>query len=169
MKKLVTQSFPQVLPFLLMLPLFLGCGNARLPGLVPASGIVTLNGEPIEGVTIVFAPLSPSGDARTATALSGAGGKFIVSTLDHNDGIMPGDYRVSVSKKTGVGGVDTAISGDERVAVQDSRQTIDYLPAKYSSGNTSDSSVSIPASGNRNIELTLEGEVDLTPQSPQRR
>jgi len=158
-KKLVALSF------LLVVPLFLGCGNSRLPGLVPAAGVITLNGEPIEGVTISFVPLSTSGDARTATAVSGTGGKFAMSTLDPNDGILPGNYRVSVSKKTGIGG-DTSAFSNERAVVQDSRQTINHLPAKYSSGSATDLSVSIPPKGDKNIEIKLEGEVDLTPQSP---
>jgi hypothetical protein len=162
MKKLATFSL------MLVLPLLLGCGGARLPGLVPAAGTVTLNGEPIEGVTIIFTPLSPSGDARTATAVSDAGGKFVVSTLDPNDGIKPGHYKISFSKKTGVDDGNASASGDERRGGRDSRQTINHLPAKYS-GSASDLSVSIPSSGNKSIELNLEGEVDLSPQSPARR
>jgi hypothetical protein len=148
-----------VLVCLFVLPLFIGCGGRnRLPGLVPAEGIVTLNGTPVEGTTISFAPGSPA--IQSASATSTKDGKFVVSTRDYGDGISPGEYLVVVTKTTGVG---RSLSPDDKRG-RDNRQSINHLPPKYGSKDTSGLTVTIPAKGDKNIELKLEGEVNLTPQ-----
>ena len=143
-----------------------GCGRSGLPGLAPAAGIVTLNGEPVEGAVISFAPTSGT---RSATAVSDASGKFVVTTLDYGDGIQPGEYQVIVTKKTGSSG-NTSSSPekdkDRRVNRQDGRLIVNHLPLKYENRETSGLAVSISSRGNKNIALELEGAVDLTPRNP---
>jgi hypothetical protein len=166
--KLLLQNMKKILtifPFLLALSLLLGCGGrAGLPGLVPVAGTVTLNGEPVEGALISFAPTSSDSNARSASAITDKNGKFVGSTLDYNDGMQPGEYQVFITKTTGTGGEGT----DERGGGggESARQIINHLPLKYADKGTSGLTVSIPPKGDKNIELKLEGDVDLTPQSP---
>jgi len=143
-----------------------GCGRSGLPGLVPAAGMVTLNGEPVEGAIVNFAPESSIPNARSASAMSDKNGKFVVTTLEYGDGMMPGEYQVFLTKTSGTGG---GLSPEEsaRQGGGDDRQVVNHLPLKYADRNTSGLTVSIPSKGERNIELKLEGEVDLTPQRPQ--
>jgi hypothetical protein len=149
----------------LVLPtLLIGCNHGGLPGLAPAAGVVTLNGVPVDGATISFAPTSGNPDARSAAATTDKEGKFVVTTLNFGDGILPGEYQVLVTKTTGTGGEGS----DEREGGggRDDRQIVNHVPLKYANKTTSDLSVSISPKGDKNIELKLEGEVDLLPRSP---
>jgi len=156
------QKFLTVFLCLLALPL-IGCGRSGLPGLAPAAGTVTLNDVPVEGAIIAFAPTSTSPDVRSASAMTDKNGKFVVTTLDYGDGMQPGEYQVFVTKRTGTGG--EASPGENR-GRSDDRQVVNHLPSKYGNKDTSGLTISIPPKGNKNVELKLEGEVDLTPQRP---
>jgi len=60
------------------------------PNLTPVSGTVTLDGIPVERATVTFHPISRN--AALSTGLTNAQGQFTMEAL-------PGDYRVSVSKR----------------------------------------------------------------------
>jgi len=142
-----------------------GCSRDGLQGLVPAGGMVTLNGLPVEGAIIGFAPTSTESGVRSASAMTDQNGRFVVTTLNFGDGMQPGDYRVIVTKTTGTGG-DLSPEESARTGGGNDRQIVNHLPSKYGSPETSGLMISIPPGGDRNIALYLEGEVDLTPQSP---
>jgi cell division septation protein DedD len=69
-------------------------GCSRNSGLVPVSGKVTYQGQPVPGATVLF-----MGDAnsRPATAISGPDGSYSLRTLD-SKGALPGQYTAVVSK-----------------------------------------------------------------------
>jgi len=158
------KTFLTITVCLLVLPLLTGCAPKGLSGLAPAAGIVTLNGDPVEGATISFAPASDSPDVRSASAMTDKNGKFVVTTLNYGDGMYPGEYHVFVTKTTttGTGGVS---SPEDKKETRDDRQIVHHLPLKYEDKDTSGLMVSIPPKGNKNIELKLEGTVDTTPRS----
>ena len=164
MRKLLTVALCLHVLFVLF-----GCGRSGLPGLVPAAGIVTFNDEPIEWAVISFAPMSGT---RSASAVTDASGKFVVTTLDYGDGMQPGEYKVIVTKKTGTSGTTSASassSAEDRGRSRDrkdDRLIVNHLPLKYGNKDTSGLTVSISSKGNKNIALKLEGTVDQTPQSP---
>ena len=149
---------------LLVLPLT-GCTRGGLSGLAPAAGIVTLNGASVEGATIGFVPAAASPDNRAAAATTDKDGKFVVTTFDYGDGIYPGEYQVFVTKTTVTGGYGLP-GADGKPRHTDDSQIVNHLPVKYGDKNTSGLTVSISSQGNKNIELKLEGEVDLTPRKP---
>ena len=153
--------------FLLCVALFLlvpsGCQKSKLKGLVPGSGTITLNGEPVEGAVILFSPINPSSTQRSASAKSGPKGSFTLLTLEPGDGIYPGEYKVIV-KKTQTTGNLVLEEGDRRnPEAIDDRVTVHLLPHKYGDASTTDLTVTIPPKGDKAIQLTLEGEVDMTP------
>lgn len=150
-----------------------GCSKARLEGLVPAEGVVTLNGEAVEGATVMFAPKTydPSRPKGSAQAVTDASGKFKMTTLDPGDGVFPGDYYVTVTKDRVEGGMsleevkrrrENPDADDEPAPEQ---TLVRELPDRYADINTSGLDQSIPAEGNARIELALEGEVDSSPRS----
>jgi prepilin-type processing-associated H-X9-DG protein len=65
------------------------------PG-VSVSGHVTLDGQPVEGATVVFTPTEQGG--RVAKGATDATGRFALKSSETGDGAKPGTYRVSVSK-----------------------------------------------------------------------
>jgi len=142
-----------------------GCNRDGLPGLVPAAGIVTLNGDPVERAIISFAPTTTSPGVRSASAMTDQNGRFVVTTLHFGDGIQPGEYQIIVTKTTGTGG-DLSPEESARTGGGNDRQMVNHLPSKYGNKETSGLTVSISSRGDRNIELKLEGEVDAIPQRP---
>ncbi|GIW99923.1 MAG: hypothetical protein KatS3mg111_3256 [Pirellulaceae bacterium] len=88
-----------------------GCGGDKLPT-VPVSGVVTLDGKPLEGATVTFVPQSPG--ARTASALTGSDGRFVLTTVKGGDGAVPGTYAVTIKKV--VPGQQTAPVDDPRMS-----------------------------------------------------
>lgn len=150
-----------------------GCSKARIKGLVPVEGVVTLNGEPVSGATIMFAPKKhdPSRPKGSAQAVTDASGKFKMTTLDPGDGVFPGDYYVTVTKDRFEGGLSLEEvkrqheNPELRDDASEPEQTlIRELPDKYADINSSGLDQTIPAEGNKNLELALEGEVDATPR-----
>jgi hypothetical protein len=51
----------------------------------------------------------------------------------------------------------------DRVVI-DTREVIEHLPSQYADVKTSGLTVTIPANGNKNIELNLTGEADTKPK-----
>lgn len=72
-----------------------GCGDAG-PQLAPVEGVVTLEGDPLEGAIVLF---QPSEGGKPATGLTDAAGKFVLTTLEQGDGAQVGVNEVSVTKE----------------------------------------------------------------------
>jgi hypothetical protein len=115
------------IPCTLVLFVFVGCGGGgKVPGLVQLEGIVTYQGEPLADARINF---HPTDEGRGAYASTDASGRFRATTIDPDDGIVKGQYRVTISKYETVRYIRHADGGDEPVAAN-------KLPAKYSGTET---------------------------------
>jgi len=68
-----------------------GCGGRGVT-LVPVSGIVEVDGEPLATGAITVAPA----DGRPASGMIGPDGRFTLSTFEPGDGVMPGRHKVVV-------------------------------------------------------------------------
>jgi hypothetical protein len=76
-------------------------GAANRHGTAQVTGTVTYNGQPVEGASVTFSPNVPVAEAGTAKAAFGrtdASGKFTLRTYEPDDGAIPGEYRVAISK-----------------------------------------------------------------------
>ncbi len=144
-----------------------GCPkSSSLDGLVPAQGIVKLNGVPVENAAVSFLPADTSGQVRPATSTTDAKGRFSMMTLNPGDGVYPGEYNVSIQKKVYEGEMtETEQQGSSRPLITDTRTVTEYLPAQYADIKTSGLKVTIPANGDKSIPpFELTGEVDSTPK-----
>jgi hypothetical protein len=74
----------------------LGCGGAGRP--VKVEGLVTLDGQPVGGATVIFNPLAR--DGRQASGVTGEDGRFRLTTYRVDDGALPGEYKVTIQKPT---------------------------------------------------------------------
>ena len=137
--------------------LSVGCKKGGLQGLVPLSGTVTYNGEPVEGAQLTFAP-DDAANGRSALAKTEADGSFKAMTLVPGDGIMPGSYKVAVRKMTEppANGSDLPVntaeetSGNDKDADAESAKNSrlkdevqDLLPMQYASPMTSGLTVTV--------------------------
>jgi len=131
------RALQTLLPLLLLVSLFAGCGDGR-PRRVPVAGQVFIDDKPL---TTGFVRIVPD-NMRAATGTLDSEGRFRLSTFDPDDGCVPGTHRVEiVAKKT--------ITQSEFLWL---------VPPKYQSVETSGLTVTIDGpTDNLRIDLTWEG------------
>lgn len=76
-----------------------GCGKQHDYQLAPVMGVVTLDGEPLGGGRLLFAPVANSGSVKSGRpgfADIQPDGSYVVSTYGNEDGAVVADHWVSV-------------------------------------------------------------------------
>lgn len=83
-----------------LLSVTLGCsgGGVSGPPIVPVDGIVTLDGSPVEGATVVF---TPKKEGTMSMAMTDAAGKFALRTGAGRKGAAVGEHDVTVKLSIG--------------------------------------------------------------------
>jgi hypothetical protein len=136
----------RVATFALMMACLAGCGGGSgRPELVPVQGTVNFKGAPLAGATVTFyCEKSP----RSAMGITDANGKFSLTTYDTNDGAVPGEHSVSITKvkASDSSGPITQENAKEKMAKDmqmmikgnpgDVKAELD-LPARYADAKTS--------------------------------
>ncbi len=118
-----------------------GCGPSR-PAVVPAAGIVTLDGKPLAGGFIRLVPAA----SRPATAAIGPNGRFTLGTFAEADGCVPGTHGVEVIGPLPAGGEAAAAVPAPTVTV----------PARYRAAETSGLTITITITGpTRDLTIPL--------------
>ena len=141
-----------------------GCGSEKDPRarhLVPARGTITIDGAPLGGATIIFAPTENNQFSVQSATMSDQNGRFELTTFLPGDGIHPGNYNVTVFKDE----TFNSVSDEEIARMEASGRGVSYdiitrslIPTRYNSSETSGLTIEIPARGNRNISISLESE-----------
>ncbi len=111
--------------------LFPGC--SRGPQMVPVTGVVLLDGKPVEGAAVLF---SPEAGGRPADGVTDKDGKFSLQTFKSGDGAVLGKYKVAVvgMRMTGIQPTADGLSGE----VDTSKvREIWFVPKKYAATDTS--------------------------------
>jgi hypothetical protein len=80
---------------LVLLALIVGCGKSG-PEIAPVTGIVTVDGQPMENVDIVFQP-EDSGVGSPSYARTGKDGRFTLGYKRGVEGALVGWHRVGIS------------------------------------------------------------------------
>jgi len=146
--------------------LLAGCGGPGAVKTVPVTGTVTLDGNPVEGATVSFAPQATEG--RTAVGVTDSQGKFKLNTAGAGAGAMPGKYNVAISKTTG-GAVAAAPTSQEEGMQRAEEQMAgggflpkgpvevkDELPPIYKDPKTSGLTADVGASGTNDFAFPLK-------------
>jgi hypothetical protein len=137
----------------LALPWLAGC-NSSGPQMVRIRGIVTYKGEPITNVSqgiVRYLPKGSSSRAREATGRIQPDGSFVMTTFQKDDGVIAGEYDITVSAYSG-----QLLSRQETEAGVHTAGPKLLVPDRYlkpSSSGLSDS-VASGHSGFKKIELT---------------
>lgn len=151
-----------------------GCGGSDRPDLASASGIVTLDGDPVEGASVSYIPVS---GGRPGSGVTDASGRYTINTYADTPGALVGEHHVSVIKVSGPGA--DQLLGDEpteapddccdccpcaglsELEVDDSNCCEDLdivydVPQKYMDPRNSGLQVTVPPDGSDalNLELT---------------
>lgn len=148
---------------LMALVLLVGCapsGPTNRPDTVDVTGTVTYNDVPVSGATVTFKPQDP--DGRGATGRTDDSGVYQMTTFEPNDGVIPGEYNVTVTKTVGAetpqGDVEVDLdnTGDdlsEPPPETDGPQVM--LPEKYADASTSGLTATVTADGENKFDFQL--------------
>jgi hypothetical protein len=126
-----------------------GCGGGGSE--LPVNGIVTMDNEPLAGASVTFFPEDKAGGTG-GTARTGTDGKFVILGPKGQRGLVPGQYKVTVSKASG--GVT-----DEPVIAAPAEEELrkEDLPAIYSDRNRTKLSYTVTGDG-QPIEIKLDSK-----------
>lgn len=129
-----------------------GCGGGKgdRQKTVPVKGTVTFSGTPVPHGSLLFVPVNSGPPAQANLKTDGT---FTVGTYDTSDGMIPGEYRVTISGQMVAPDPNANETPDADAVLPD----VKPLPNKYGAESTSGLTVTI--SETEKNELTF----DLTP------
>lgn len=130
-----------------VLGMFVGCENDKLPKTVPAEGVVTLDGATVSDATVLL--IADVGDIN-ASAVSDKNGKFLLNAFPEKSGAVPGSYKVSISKT-----INEAASEKKGETMVNLKYG---LPQKYSLYTTSGLTYTLGEKGDKNIKFDLQSK-----------
>ena len=122
-----------------------GCTGEGGPATVNASGVVTLDGKPVEKAQVIF--ISDAGTNPTS-AMTDAQGHFSLSYNGEKKGAIPGNYKVQVSKTV----METKGEGGTEIKLTQG------LPAKYANIVTSGLTLEVPQKGTSDLKIDLKSK-----------
>jgi hypothetical protein len=153
MRRRAVVLFLQALPVLSLV----GCSGEKVnrPDPVLVTGVVTHNGSPVEGANVIF---QPAGHNFAATGRTDATGTFKLTAFEPDDGAVPGEYKVAVTKSevtvTGGGGSDDSPTTTKEKLL---------LPIKYARADGSGLVASVKSGAENKFEFKLEGDASKNP------
>jgi hypothetical protein len=128
------------------------CGDGK----VKVKGVVTLDGTPVEGAMVTFIP--EAGGGRNAFGSTKPDGSFQLMTQKENDGVAPGNYKVTVTYTEPVKTAAAANMKDAwtafKTAEKQKKPPAKYvIPAKYGDPNKTVLKQKVPPDGEVKFDL----------------
>jgi hypothetical protein len=117
-----------------------GCGGSNLPPTGTVTGVVTVDGQPIEGASVEFIPSS----GRPSVGLTDASGKYELMITNDDKGALVGSHKVRITTL-----VNPVSSEGDGPTVEGRKE---MLPAKYHDESELTAEV---ASGSNTIDFAL--------------
>src|SRR5947209_3838508 len=144
--------------FALLAVTLAGCGK----GVSPVQGVVTLEGTPVAGATVLFMP-DGQDEGRPATGFTSPDGTFRLTTFRPDDGALAGKYRVLVQKAEAAkdrsaaeqSALERAKAKREEEVAQKKRKP--SLPEAYAKFETTPLRCTVPVSVSVTLDLHNKG------------
>ncbi len=141
-----------------------GCAKqdpfADKPQRTPVSGVVTLDGAPLAGATIV---LHPNDHQHAAIGRSNDQGQFYVETFSPKDGAVPGSYAITVIKEEAP--VSRGPVNDDEPSETPAPKLL--VPAGYIHRSSSGLSTTVAEGAENKLELNLTSKLKSSPVKSQ--
>ncbi|MFM7832622.1 MAG: hypothetical protein ACKPJD_12575 [Planctomycetaceae bacterium] len=124
---------PVLFALLSMSVFFSGC-SAEITVTQPVAGEVRVNGQPVQGVQVVFHAQQEQAEIYLRpSAKTGPDGRFVLSSANPSDGALPGRYRITLTWRAPTGpGTGGLLGGGVPDAV-----AADRFRGRYSNPQTS--------------------------------
>jgi hypothetical protein len=141
-----------------------GCGSKGpdRPKTFAVTGTVTLDGQPVSGASVTFAP---SGRGTPAIGTADASGRYALKSFGTQQGAVPGQYSVGIAKydygdtaggSGGKGSAEMPANYDPNAPQGEGGKNT--LPAKYESPATSGLAATVTEDASKNVfDFKLEG------------
>ena len=144
-------------------PGFVGCGGPKWPPTYKCTGVVTLDGTPVERATITFYPLDGQ---KPANATTDANGNYELTSFNAGDGATPGAFGVAIQKFPAIeieavpGGkpFDESNNTDEGPTPDSEKDPVNELPEKYSNHEKSGLSATVVTDGENVFTFELKSK-----------
>ena len=121
-----------------------GCSkDPNQPALVPLSGQVTLDDQPLAGAEVSYVPVGATKGAGS-TGRTNADGVYQLTAVRGGAGVVPGEYRVAISKRVMPDGSDFPADSKVPPIESPARQ---LLAPEYSDPQRSRLRATVPADG----------------------
>jgi|SRR5947209_409262 len=131
-----------------------GCHSAD-PSLVPVSGTVALDGQPLANATVTFIPKDGTPGFGGVGRTDAAGKYKLLGSRDDAPGVPPGEYRVVIGKRLMPDGSE--VPADDKTPPMNSPAR-ESLPGEYSSMSASSLGASVqPGVGPIDFALKKSG------------
>jgi hypothetical protein len=136
---------------MLLIAAVAGCGGAQMS---PVGGVVLLDGKPLAGASIQFIA---QGKGHDATGETDKAGHFTMSTFNPRDGMLPGSYKVVISRPLGTadttqhGSADDAMSAAAKAPAK--KEAGSAFPQKYARPDQTPLTQDVPVKGTVRFEL----------------
>lgn len=138
--------------------LFSGCGGREYPPTYETSGAITLDGAPVEGVTVSFLPQDGQ---QPANGKTDSNGRYRLTSFTRNDGAMAGGFAVVMMKfpKIEVVTTPTGTPWDPDNETDeynpDDGEEENELPEKYADSKTSGMTATVVADSLNTFDFKL--------------
>lgn len=134
-----------IISFCAGLAVIAGCGGDSGPEGVPVSGVVTLNGEPLEGADINFLH-----EKHPVGMITGKEGKYRIPIP-----VVPGEYKVTISKLKGLENIPEGLAIG---TVPGDKNHPETLPPHYSNPQLTKLKFTVPEQGTEfaNFDLVTD-------------
>jgi len=162
------QRLPSQVAVFLGVITLIGCGKKE-GSYATVSGVVTFNGNPVEGARIAFhSTVEVDGKQGTSFgAQTDSSGKYVIAAIGKDPGIPPGLYKVTVVKWEG--GKGPAGSADIDQGQLDAMASdtggaagkggpVNLLPKEYGNPANTKLSATLEAGKNENVNFALKGK-----------
>jgi hypothetical protein len=129
-----------------------GCARDDGPKLVPVSGTVLVNGQPMPSAHVTFLP---TGETRGtgADGKTDASGVFTLKARHRGPGAVAGTYKVVVSKMVKADGSDITPEDATPPVLSGAREVI---PGPYSSHAASTLTATVPEEGTGDLRIEIK-------------
>jgi len=134
-----------------------GCGGGdnfakNRPKTFPASGSVKFNGKPVDGATVIFAPVAGGEKSVAASAMTDENGNFTLMAYPPLKGAVPGNYTVAIIKREVPPPPPTGPDAHEAPPPPPPKS---FIPEKYSDPVKSGLTASVPEGGRDDLHFEL--------------